>query len=445
LRLTALLAAALLWQASDFNAPRTDAAPAADPQHLRYERALTLPGSSSGMACTMLDADAFAHSASRSGDDLRVFRVADGAAPVETPFALSESAAQPDEVASAAVQNLGQRGGDLVFDLAMPQRVYSEVDLQLGAKDFIATAKVSGSDGRGGPVTSLGSFALFDLTQQKLSRSTSLPLQESTFPLLHIELHLASPAGGTFAGLSPSIVEGATVPASREAQTLYNVVASTNSVKQKGAETLATINVPAHVPIERVSFILDPAFKHEFLRAVSIQAGKGGAQENIDGEIWRVTRPGFGAEPAIHDAKLSVDAVMASNLRGSATITVAVKNGNDVPLPIRAVQLEMRQRTVCFEATPASAYTLRYGDVALRAPVYDIKASGGFARLYAGETKPIVATLGAERINPDFKARADTRPYSERHPELLWIGLLAAVAALGATALHSVKQQGRKG
>jgi hypothetical protein len=445
LRLTAILAAALLWQAGDFNAAQTDAASAADPQHLRYKRELTLPAGTSGMACTVLDADAFAHSASRSGDDLRVFRVADGAAPVETPFALSESAAQPDEVVSAAVQNLGQHGGDLVFDLAMPQRVYSEVDLQLGAKDFVAVAKVSGSDGRGGPVTALGSFALFDLTQQKLSRSTSLPLQESTFRLLHVELHLASLQGGAFAGLSPSVVEGATVPASREAQTLYTVVASTSSVRQKGGETLATINVPAHVPIERVSFVLDPSFKREFLRGVSIEAGKGSGRESIDGEIWRVTRAGSGVEPAIHDAKLSVDAVMASNLRGSATISVAVKNGDDQPLPIRAVQLEMRERTVCFEANPAGVYSLRYGDVALRAPVYDIKASGDFSRLYAGEVKPMVATLGAERVNPEFKARADTRPYSERHPELLWIGLLVAVAALGATALHGVKQQGRKG
>jgi len=440
-----LLAAALLWQAGDFNAPRTDAAPAADPQHLRYKRALNLPAGSAGMACTVLDADAFAHSASRSGDDLRVFRVADGGASAETPFALSESAAQPDEVVSAVVQNLGQRGGDLVFDLAMPQRVYSEVDLQLGAKDFVATAKVSGSDGRGGPVTSLGSFALFDLTQQKLSRSTSLPLQESTFPVLHVELHLANPAGGMFAGLAPSIVEGATVPASREAQALYSVVASTSSMQQKGAETVATITVPAHVPIERVSFILDTTSKGEFLRGVSIEAGKGGGQESIDGEIWRVTRPSSGAEPAIKDAKLSVDAVMASNMRGPATVSVAVKNGNDLPLPIRAVQLEMRQRTVCFEASAGNTYTLRYGDVALRASVYDIKASGEFTRLYAGEAKPIVATLGVERVNPEFKARADNRPYSERHPELLWIGLLAAVAALGATALHSVKQQGRKG
>jgi hypothetical protein len=438
-----MLAAALLLQAGDFAGPRTDA-PAADPRHMRYERDLTLPAGSSGIACTVLDATAFAHAASRSADDLRIFRVEDGVAPVETPFALSENQAQPEDVVSAEVQNLGERNGNLVFDLAMPQRVYSEVDLQLGAKDFIATAKVSGSDGQGGPVTSLGSFALFDLTQQHLSRSTTLPLQESTFARLHVELHVTTPAGGAFAGLSPAMVEGASVPASREAQTVYSVVAASNAMRQNGAATEVKMDVPAHVPVERVSFVLDPAYKREFLRYVSVEAGKGNSEESVEGEIWRVTRGSAEGGPAIHDAKLSVDAVMASNLQGPATVTVAVKNGNDLPLPIRSVQLEMRQRTVCFEASPASRYTLRYGDVALRAPVYDIKASGEFMRLYAGEAKPVVASLGPEQVNLDFQARADTRPYSERHPEILWIGLLVAVAALGATALHSVKQQGRK-
>jgi nucleotide-binding universal stress UspA family protein len=438
LRPAILLAVTLLWQTGDFNASRQDPGPLADPQHLRYERELVVANRSSGVACAVLDATTFAHAASRSGDDLRVFGVANGEELAETPFALSESAAQPVDVVNATVENLGERGGDLVFDLVMPQRAYSEVDLQLAAKDFVATAKVLGSDGRGGPSTLLGRFALFDLTGQHLSRSTILPLQESTFGRLHVELHLTTPAGEPFGGAWTGIVEGATVPASREAQTLYTVIAARDVVQQQSTATVARIDVPAHVPIERVSFVLDPAFKRDFLRGVSVEAGIGGARESVDGDISRVTRVGNDGEPAIHEAKMSVDAVMASNLRGPATITVAVRNGDDLPLPIRAVQLEMRQRTVCFEASAGSRYTLRYGDVALRAPVYD------FARLYTGDPKAAVAVLGAERVNADFVVRADTRPYSERHPELLWIGLLAAVAALGATAMHSVKQQGRK-
>jgi hypothetical protein len=406
-------------------------------QHMRYERALTVPGGADGVACAVLDGATFAHAASRSADDLRVVSMGVDGAAVETPFALTESAAQPVDVATAAVQNLGMRGGNVDFDLVMPHRAYSEVDLQLGAKDFVATARVTGSDGRGGPGTSLGSFALFDLTAQGLSRSTALPLQESTFARLHVELHVMKPGGGAFAGLRPTVVEGATVPASREAQTLYTVVAQTSDVRQEGADTVARLMAAAHVPIERVSFALDPAFKRDFLRSVTVTAGAGADQEVVPGEIERVTRTVGEGEPLIRSVKLSVDAVMASNLRRDAMLTVSVKNGNDQPLPIRVVELEMRQRTVCFEARAGNTYTLRYGDVALHAPVYD------FARLYTGERLPMVAMLGPEALNPEFRPRADDRPYSERHPEVLWIALLAVVAALGATALHGVRQQGR--
>jgi hypothetical protein len=120
-------------------------------------------------------------------------------------------------------------------------------------------------------------------------------------------------------------------------------------------------------------------------------------------------------------------------------VTIAVANGNDAPLPIRAVKLEMRQRRICFAAVAGTAYTLRYGDEALRAPVYD------YARLFDGAAKSQTAALGAERLNASFVARADTRPYSERHPELLWIGLIAVVAVLGVTAVNSMKHKGSSG
>jgi hypothetical protein len=432
LKFAVALVAMLLWQAGDFATAGKDAATVGDPQHMQYERALTLPQGVTGVACAVLDAGVFAHVQSRSADDLRVFG---GGA--ETPFVLSESAAQPVDVVAAQVENLGMRGGNVVFDLVMPDRVYSEVDLQIEAKDFVATAKVSGSDGRGGKRTDLGSFALFDLSAQNLSRSTSLPLQEVSFARLHVELHVTTPAGRAYAEVSPAMVVGATVPASREAQTLYTVVASAQP-EQSGQDTIARIDMPALVPVERVSFVLEPRFKADFLREVSIDTGQGQTLESLPGEIERVTRPGLAGEPEIRNARLSVDAVMASNLRVPSRYLITVKNGNDVPLPLKAVELEMRQRTVCFAAKAGVSYVLRYGDPGLHAPVYD------FARLYTGEAKPIVAMLGPEEENVAFRERADARPYTERHPEVLWIGLVIVVAALGATAMHSVKQQGRK-
>lgn len=443
MKLALAFMAAFLWQAGDFSTTGAAPAPLAEPQHLRYDRSLKLPTGASGAACAVLDANVYAHAASWSESDLRVFRSVGRKEQEEIPFAVSYSEAQPTDAVTATVQHRSLRNGNLVFDLAMPQRAYTIVDLHLAAQNFIATAEVSGSNGKGDPVKSLGTFTLFDLTRQHLARSTSLALPESSFAQLHVELHLHRPGGGRFPHLSAAVVEGATVPASREAQTLYTVVATTDKIAQQGTSTVAQIDMPAHVPIERVNFVLDPAYRSDFLRSVFVAAGRDvqalmRPQEVVDGEIWRVTREeDASGDPAIHVAKLTLIAVIASNLREAATVRVEVKNGSEPPLPIKAIQLEMRQRTICFDAAAGSTYTLRYGDDGLGASVYDLD---GLPKMPA---KPLVATLGPEELNRRYVERSDARTYNERNPELYWIALLAAIAVLGAAASRHTKRQGR--
>ncbi len=407
--------------------------PVASPEHLRWQRSVQLPAGASGRACAVLDATSFAHAAGRSQDDLRLY-----VGGIETPFALSESEPVAADVQTATVQNPGMRNGDVVVDLAMPARAYTDVTLKLGGKNFVATAKVSAPDG-----TQLGTFALFDLSQQGLSRSTTLTLQESTFPMLHVALHVTSIDGKPYPGLTPQIVEGADIPPSREAQTLYTPVAATSTVVQKGKQSVITFQIPAHVPVERVVVGFAPGFTKEFSRRVNITAmamkknanDAADAGEHIVGVIWRITRNSEGGGPAIHQEKLSVDAEIASNLRDPATVTIAVENGDDVPLAIQSVQLQMRQRVLCFDAASGASYIMRYGDAALRAPVYD------YARLFQQVQvySTIAATLGPELPNADYHPRPDERPFTERHPELMWVALILVVAVLGGTALHSVK------
>jgi len=437
-----ILAAALLLQTASVSSND----PIAEPQHFRFARAVTLPPGATGQTCAVLDASVFAHATSESLNDLRLFTHSPSGTPVEAPFVLTESGPQRDHDEPALVQNLGSHNGDVAFDLAMPARPYTAVVLDLAAKDFLATAHVTGSNGIGKPATDLGTFTLFDLATQHLSRSTSLPLQESTFPSLHIELHLTPAANTPAHNLGPTIVHGASVPPSREAQTLYTAISSTNAFQHRGRQTLATIHVPAHVPVERVSFTLDPKFSKSFLRTVKITAtpddsSDQAAAESITGEISHVRIPQSGSDQlSLESQQLSVDTALAADMRIPATVEVSVNNGDDTPLPITSITLAMRQRKVCFEASslgPAS--TLLYGDEALHAPAYD------YASLFVAQPNPITATLSAETKNPSFVPRRDTRTYAERHPELLWIGLLTAIGILGSIALRGARRQSSQG
>ena len=425
-----ILLALLLWQAAP--SPRT---PVADPQFLRYQRTISLPNGA-GQSCVAIDPQIFPNAAP-SLKDLRIYQASAGQPIREIPYAITLSEPAQSDSEPARILNLGLRGKTVVFDLGMPARPYTEVTLDLTGKDYLATAIVSGaSDLHATASTSIGEFTLFDLTTQHLSRNTTLHLQESSFPYLHIEL-TASPAPGnnTFA-VTTQMVEGATIPPSREAQTVYTTAAETTSITQRGRQTVASFALPERVPIERVSFVLAPDFKSNFSRDVQISDRPVGtppsAGETIAGTILRVRLNQTGRE--IRQQQLSIPATLGSNMQSAATMEVVIENGDDVPLPITAVHLEMRERKLCFDAPAAGPLTLYYGDPALTAPQYD------YARLFSTAGAVHTAQLGPERLNPTYHPRPDLRPITERHPDLLWIALLAVICSLAVVALHSSKK-----
>jgi hypothetical protein len=486
----------LLLQAAAANQP-----PVAKPEYMRYMRALNVPAAQ-GQACAVLDAQTFEHAAP-SLVDLRVFPATADAH--EVPYAITLSQALTEDTQQARVLNLGMQGNKIVFDLEMPQRAYTSVTLALDptVHDFLATATVTGEDAPGADAhgRSLGTFTLFDLSSQHLSRYTTLPLQESTFRYLHIvlkivpapghkEMAASVPNGLHFpgmpeyssstsgensnamrvllrvdwiAGFGPQIVQGAQVPPSREAQIIYTTVAETSQVQTAGRESIARLEIPARVPVERVEFVLSPNFKGNFSRDVRISAtaepapkktavGAPGTQTQADlendrraslpevvtGNILRVHTTEAGRE--IHTDQLGIPAILGANLQRPAKVEVTIENGDDQPLPIAAVRLQMRQRRLCFDASAASgaALSLYYGDPALAAPVYD------YDRLFVPSSNPLNAALGPEQQNPQFTPRpVAPLSFTERHPQVLWIALIAVICVLGAVAVRASKNVGR--
>ena len=434
MRTAAVALAMLLLQGAYDRAEEVDAAPG----RFRFQRELQLPAGTQGQACAAIDAAVYAHSEGR----LNELRIYSGAK--EVPFVQTTSGVLGQQEEPARVMNLGRQGSAIVFDLAMPQRAYTEVVLDLDGRDFYATAKVSGAQQIGAPRTDLGQFVLFDLRSNGLARSTTLALQESSFAVLHVEMTMTPAPGAAIKTFEPERVRGASVPPSREAQTLYTTVATTTAFAEKNKSTVATLHVAPHVPIERARLIVDPAFHHNFLRSVTVTgrpdtAATATADEAVEGEIERVDQgAGINGIPAIRSEHFNVDALLASNLRDPATITVSVHNGDDAPLPLRSIELQMRQREVCFDAEPGATYVLRYGDAEpVRSPVYD------YARLFRASAAAAAATLGPETPNPQFHEETHERPYTDRHPEVLWVALLLVIGVLGAVAIHNARRVGR--
>jgi hypothetical protein len=424
---SAFLLAILLWQAAP--GPETSTA---DQHFLRYRRTVSLP-SGPGQTCAVIDPQIFPHAAP-SLKDLRLYQ--DGH---EVPYAITLSEPQQPDSDTAQIRNLGLRGHNIVFDVEMPNRPYTDVTLNLAGQDFLATATVSGTrDPNYSNQTSLGDFTLFDLTTQHLSRSTTLHLQETNLPYVHIELSVSAAPGARTFTATPQMVLGVTVPPSREAQSLYTTAASTTAITQRGHQSIATFTLAERIPIERLSVDISPAFKANFSRDVRINDHPTNtsdtsalAGEALAGTIFRVHLTQSGRE--IRQQQLSLPATLGSNMQSAATVEVAIDNGNDTPLPIAAIRLEMRQRKICFDAPTANPLTLYYGDPSLTAPQYD------YARLYSPSGEIHTAQLRPEQLNPAYRDRPDQRPLTERRPHLLWIALLAVICVLAVVAIRSSK------
>jgi hypothetical protein len=395
--------------------------------YFRYQRPVANLPQQAGQTCVAIDGGVFAHAAPGLAD-LRLYRDQ-----TETPYALHVAAAVEGAEKSISVLNLGQRAGQIAFDAAMPEGHYSDVALTVGAQDFIATVTVMGSQAEtGGAETKLGAFTIFDLTKQKLGRSTVLHLPDSDFRYLHFQV--AGP-------LRPENITGLNVGRLPAGQPKYVTVSESASVTQAGHDSGVEFTVPANVPVDRIVFA--PAGEPvNFSRDVNVMVTQAGAVPASETEGPRELAANSGNLLRIHsvqsgqkieEERLTLDAP-GSGFAAQSKWKITIDNGDDRPLALSSVRLEMLERNLCFDAAADAAYTLYYGDAELAAPRYD------YARLFAYDPSAPRATVGAEQMNAAFHARPDPRPFTERHPTLLWVALIVVIGLLGLIALRSAKR-----
>ena len=402
------------------------AAASPNPQYLKYQRAVLNTPSQNRQTCVALDPATFAH----AGPGLASLRLYKGQ--TETPYALHNMGSIPSPAGPILPLNLGTRGGRTTFDAAMPDGSYRNITLDVDAKDFIATVQVSGSQTQtGSRATTLGSYTIFDFNRQKLGRSTVLHLPLSNFRYLHFRID---------GRVTPAQITGINVQSAALAPPEYIDIASSSVIKQQGRDSIIRFTVPANVPVDRILFTpgAQPA---NFTRDVTVTVlppKPSDSDESIEpypstswGNILRLHTIQNGRK--IDEENFAVDAPFLP-IRGATKWTVTIHNQDDPPIALQSVALQMTARILCFNAEPGATYALDYGDPALSSPHYD------YAQLFALDKNADRATLAPERPNPIYQPRRDTRPFTERHPALLWIALIVAILILGGLALRSSRQ-----
>ena len=185
-----------------------------------------------------------------------------------------------------------------------------------------------------------------------------------------------------------------------------------------------TFTLSDNVPVNRIGFSIDPA-QPNFCRSVEVQDSKSAWLGS--GEISRIHMVRNGRKLDSESSEIPLSS------RGQKEIRVVIHNGDDPPLKIASATLEQYERRVYFNAPAQGKLTLYYGDEKLSEPVYD------YARLFELNQNAVAANLAPEVVNAGYKGRPDDRPWSERHPAVLWSTIVAAVLILGALAVRSLR------
>lgn len=359
----------------------------------------------------VVDEELWTHSRPDLGD----LRLMDGDSPVQ--YALSEQrGAMTSEEVEAKILNLGSVSGHAEFDLdTQGLAEYDRIRLRLDAHDFVATASVSGGSEPGKATeVQLTPSTLYDFTKEQLGSNFQLKLPASSFRYLHIKLS---------AGISPQQVKGAAIFNLREQLARWVKVGSCAAPQQKQRLTVITCSLPPRVPLNRVSFQVAPG-QVNFRRVVTLEDDKDATFAS--GEISRV-RVNRGGTLVVNE-ELSMPAS-----GGASQFNIAIDNGDNPPLNVTGAELLSIERRVYFDPQGKSTLRLYYGDEKLPAPVYD------YARFFHQDVSAALAQLGSGAHNAQYAGRPDERPWSERHPGVMWSVMLVAVAVLALVAFRGLR------
>jgi hypothetical protein len=358
-----------------------------------------------------VDAELWTH----SRPDLADLRLYDGDSAVQ--YAISEQLAGiSSEEVNAKILNLGSVAGHTEFDIdTEPLAEYDRIHLRLDAHDFVATASISGFNALGnGAQVQLPPSTLYDFTKEQLGSNSQLKLPVSSFRYLHVKLP---------AGIRPEQVKGASISNLREQQGSWTKVSSCSEPQQKQHLTLISCNAPEKVPVNRISFQVDPS-QVNFRRVVSVEDNKGAQIASGDISRVRVKRG---------DTLVNNEELWVTLSEKSGPITVSINNADNPPLRITGVEALAVERRVYFDPQGKATLRLYYGDEKLEAPVYD------YARFFHVEPSPAEAQLGPGSHNPQYAGRPDERPWSERHTVVLWTAMLVVVVGLALLAFRGLR------
>jgi hypothetical protein len=205
-------------------------------------------------------------------------------------------------------------------------------------------------------------------------------------------------------------------PAERE---VMDTVTPERSEDPKTKASILTIDLKQPgVPYDRIR--LDSGPSH-FYRAAELET-------STDGKDWRYAASGT----IYRTADESSDGLTFAP-RHDRYVRLRVFNGDDKPIAVRSIVLETTVRVLKFRSVGSGTFQLFTGNPDAKPPAYD------FAAVIAREAPQpeVSAVLLAPAINPGYRPPPPpVKPWSERHPQVLYGTLVIAILVMGYVTIR---------
>jgi hypothetical protein len=388
----------------------------------RYSRAVSEDASlSNGPAEIRLPWEAIAHCSMGCADLRLIDRQGQ-----EVPYELitNRAATHSETYGAAIIENSFVAGKytQVVGDLGQRAQFYDRLQVETGASDFIVWAEVALSDDQKTWRIVEPRAPIARFRKRSVDGTQTIAFQGLNSRYVRVRI-LAAEQKFDVTGLTVRNEES--LPAELAA---VPAVFETARVEDPTESAWATNLVSSRVPVSELRFSSD---SEEFYRAVRISASE-------DGKAWSYRGSGiiyrYKQDDKIRES-LTIDFY---EWPANELMRVEVLNGNDRALSNVKLSLFAVPRKLVFKHQAGQAYRLLYGNQRTTAPQYDL---GHF--LEAGPSKPVylVLSVGPEEATTNYQ---DPRPFTERHPEVLWISLGVAILLIGLTAIKTLRTPGAR-
>jgi hypothetical protein len=378
-------------------------------------------GSANALNYVILDREVFSHSENQLAD----LRIIDDLGQ-ELPFDLRSQITpppQPVKLPATLRENSFVRGQftQVVLDLGESASFHNSVRVQTPESDFINWVEVAASDDAHQWRIVNARAPISRFRKENLEGNQLVRYSENNARYVRVRIEEAAhtfEVTGLEVFSSPALKTES--PAERGA-----FLATTLPPDPSGApsQTQWTVDLGGQaIPIARFNF---ETAQPEFYRAVRLlnSADEKEWQSAGGGEIHR-----FAANGKIEECL----GVQSYEMWGPRYWRVEVLNANDAPLSAVRLSLTMPLRLVLFHPVQNRSYRLIYGNFRATAPQYDLART---LHIQANEVMTRLG-LGPEETTSNY---ADPRPFTERHPNLLWIALCVAIVLLGYAALRALR------